>query len=59
MSDKQQFNVYLKPELVKAIKHHAIDKGMSLSALVEEIFHRELGLSADETTKLQGGKTNV
>ena len=51
--------MYLKPELVKAIKHHAIDKGMSLSALVEEIFRRELGLPADETTKLQGGKTNV
>jgi len=39
---KQQFNIYLPPDLVRELKHAAIDDRSSLSGYVEMIFDKFL-----------------
>ena len=45
---KQQFNVYLEPELIAAAKHRAIDEQLSLSDLVAKVLTAYLKGTQDE-----------
>lgn len=46
---KVQFNVYLPPELVKELKHRAIDEARTLSAVVESALALYLATTHPET----------